>query len=45
MSITVFLKQNIVFVKLFETSHSSGILASFTDFQCQGTDDFGSNQV
>ena len=31
-----------VFAKLFETSFSSNILASFTEFHCQGTDTFGS---
>ena len=35
------LKENIVFGKLFETSFGSDIIASFTEFQCQGTDTFG----
>ena len=35
------LKENIVFVKLFKTSFDSNILASFIEFQCQGTDIFG----
>ena len=39
---TVSIVENIVFVKLFERSFDSDILTSFTDFQCQGTDDFGS---
>ena len=34
-------KNNIVFVKLFEMSFGSNILASFTEFQCQCTDTFG----
>ena len=34
----IFLKENIVFVKLFEASFGSDILASFTEFQCQCTD-------
>ena len=36
------LKQNIVFVKLIELSFGIDIIASFTEFQCQGTDAFGS---
>ena len=36
------LKENIVFVTLFETSFGSDILAPFIEFQCQGTDIFGS---
>ena len=39
------LKESIVFVKLFETSSGSDIFASFTEFQCQGTDAFGSISV
>ena len=39
------LKESIVFVKLFETSFGSDIFASFTEFQCQGTDAFGSISV
>ena len=35
------LKENIVFVKSFKTSFDSNILASFIEFQCQGTDIFG----
>ena len=35
------LKENIVFVKLFETSFGSNIIASFTEFQWKGTDTFG----
>ena len=38
---TISLKKNIFFAKLFETSFGSNILASFTEFQCQGTDIFG----
>ena len=34
------LKRNIFFVKLFETSFGSNIIASFTKFQCQGTDTY-----
>ena len=35
------LKENIVFVKLFEISFGSNIIASFTEFQGQGSDTFG----
>ena len=35
------LKEDIAFVKLFETPFGSNILASFIGFQCQGTDVFG----
>ena len=35
------LKKNIVSAKLFETPFSSNILASFTKFECWGTDTFG----
>ena len=35
-------KENIAFVKLFETSFASNILDSFTEFWFQGTDTFGS---
>ena len=35
------LQRNIAFAKLFETSFGSNILASFTEFHCQGTDTFG----
>ena len=38
-------KENIVFVKLFDTSFGSNILALFTKLQFQGTDAFGSIQV
>ena len=31
------LTENIVFVKFFETPFGSNIIASFTEFQCQGT--------
>ena len=34
------LNANIVFVKLIEISFISNIIASFTEFQCQGTDTF-----
>ena len=34
----------IFFVKLFETSFGSNLIPSFTEFQCQGTDTFGSIQ-
>ena len=39
------LKKNIVFAKLFETSFGSNILASFTEFQWEGTDAFGFMRV
>ena len=39
------LKENIVFIKLFETSFGSDILTSLTEFQRQGADTFGSTQV
>ena len=39
------LKSNFAFAKLFETSFGSKIIASFTEFQCQGTDTFGFIQV
>ena len=42
---TISLKENIVFVKLFETSVNIDILASVTDFKYQGTDHFGSIRV
>ena len=42
---TVSIKENIVLVKLFETSFGSDILVSFTKFQCQGTETFGSIRV
>ena len=35
----------IIFTKLLETSFSSKIIASFTEFECQGTDTFGFIQV
>ena len=35
------LKKNIVLAKLFEMLFSSDILATFAEFQCQGTDSFG----
>ena len=35
------LKENIVFVKLLETSFGSNIIASFNEVQCQSTDPFG----
>ena len=35
------LKENIIFVKLFEASFGSNILASFSEFHCQDTDTFG----
>ena len=34
-------KENIVFVKIFETPFGSIILASFIEFECQSTDTFG----
>ena len=37
----IYLMKNILFGKLFEKSFSSNILASFTKFECQGTDNFG----
>ena len=36
----VSLKENIVFLKLFETCFVSNTFTSFTEFQCQGTDTF-----
>ena len=39
------LKENIVFVKLFETSFVSNIIASFSEFQCHSTDTFGFFQL
>ena len=36
------LKENIVFVNLFETIFGNDILNSCTEFQCQGTECFGS---
>ena len=42
---TNFLKENIVFVILFETTFGGGILASFSELQCQSTDTFGSMWV
>ena len=39
------LKENTVFVKLFETSFGRNIIASFTEFQCEGTDTFGFTRV
>ena len=38
--LTISLKENIVFVKLFETSFASDILALFTDFNCEHTNPF-----
>ena len=38
-------ENTIVFVKLFETSFDTDILASFTESQFQGTDTFGSSGV
>ena len=35
------MKNIFIFGKLFEKSFSSNILASFTEFECQGTDTFG----
>ena len=35
------LKRNVFFVKLFETSFGSNVIASFTKFQCQGTETLG----
>ena len=35
------IKEKIVFVKIFETSLGSNILASFIEFQYQSTDTFG----
>ena len=35
------LTENIVFVKFFETPFGSNIIASFAEFQCQGTNAFG----
>ena len=35
------LTENIVFVRFFETPFGSNIIASFTEFQCQGTNAFG----
>ena len=35
------LKENIVFVKLFETPYGSDMLDSFREFQCLRTDTFG----
>ena len=37
----LYLLRKNVFVKLFKTSFDSNILASFIEFQCQGTDIFG----
>ena len=37
----VSLKENIIFGKYFERSFPSYVFASFTEFQCQGTDTFG----
>ena len=37
----VYLKKNLVFTKLSETSFGSSILASFTECQYQGIDTFG----
>ena len=37
----IYLKKNLVFTKLSETSFGSRILASFTECQCQGIDTFG----
>ena len=37
---TISIKENIVLVKLFETSFGSNIIVSFTKFQCQGTETF-----
>lgn len=39
---TIFLKENIILIRLFDTSYDNDILGSFTVFQCQGTDYFGS---
>ena len=39
---TIHIKQNIISVKFFDTSFGSNILFSFTKFQYQGTDAFGS---
>ena len=36
----LFLLRKTLFVKLFETSFFSNIIASFTEFQCQGIDTF-----
>ena len=33
-------KEKVVFVKLFETSFNSNVLALFTELQCQHTDTF-----
>ena len=38
---TISLTENIAFVKLFELSLGSDIFALFTEFHCQGMDDFG----
>ena len=38
---TISLKENIAFVKLFERLLGSNISVSFTDFPCQGMDNFG----
>ena len=37
----IYLKKNLVFTKLSETSFVSSILAWFTECQCQGIDTFG----
>ena len=42
---TISIKENIVFVILFGTSFISNTLASFTRFQCQDTETFGSIQM
>ena len=36
----VSLKENIVFLKLFETSFASNTFTSFIEFQCQGANTF-----
>ena len=38
--LTISLKENTVFVKLFETSFASDMLALFTDFNCEHTNPF-----
>ena len=42
INFSISIKENIVLVKLFETSFGSNIIASFAKFQCQGTETFGS---